>query len=224
MNFGYPLSTLEVTAMSSEPSHQSAKSWDSFLWAADEWIVCYAACPIQLESVNFHAIALAVELYLKAAYSRLTSVDAAVRKSHCIWELWEGCKVEDSSFMPQYDYKEYICRLGMMHADTTGEDAIARMGDTQHYLRHRPFYAIAQSNLAPDLKYLGGPQKSHVSTVPRLLIKPEDYWIAFFSALRVYLDHPQANRRDVIAFAISEAQPPLPGMAIGYLRRLLATS
>jgi len=154
--------------------------------------------------VKFHSIALAVELYLKAAYSKIISVEASVKKGHWIWDLWKSCKEEDSTFLPQYNYKEYICKLGMMHADRNAEGAMAQKGDTQHYLKHRSFYAIAQFGLAPDLKYLGGPLKSRISTVPRLLITPDDYWIPFFSALRAYLGHPQANQRDVIAFIISD--------------------
>lgn len=59
-----------------------SQNWDCFLWSADEWIVNYSLPP-NMTGTKLFSIGHALELYLKATYSKMTGdVDEAVRIGH----------------------------------------------------------------------------------------------------------------------------------------------
>ena len=82
--------------------------WNSFLIAADEWFITYSLPPI-IMGVKFFAIGHTVELYLKAANTKITGdIERAIRFRHQIKAIWDDCKAKDSDFMPKYEIRNEI--------------------------------------------------------------------------------------------------------------------
>ena len=176
--------------------------WHSFLIAADEWFITYSLPPV-LRSVKFFAIGHTVELYLKAANTKITGdIDRAMKRGHNLKAIWDDCKAKDSAFMPQYEIRDDIYNRDLLLSPYEGLNA----EDTLHLGNNYELYIIAK--YLPDLKYLGAPPKTMKGEAGLYLIYPNTYWINFLKEMRRYLGHPEEGRRDTILFHIEHSTMP----------------
>ena len=189
------------------------KQWHSFLWTADEWLVNYFCVPSGLGSVTLFSIGHALELYLKAAYSKkIGNVDAAVRKGHNLKSIWDSCKTHDSDFMPEYEIRDSVFAANLF--STPGPKL--SLDDQRHFLLHQEFYLVMK--LLPDLKYLGASMKLLQGPYGIGYLHPNEYWVRFFKRLRRYINHPSEDRLDIIRHLIEDGD--LPAVGRTYLEKL----
>lgn len=176
--------------------------WHSFLQAADEWFIIYSLPP-RIMGVKFFAIGHTVELYLKAANTKITGdIERAIRFRHQIKAIWDDCKAKDSAFMPQYEIRNDIYNRDLLPSPFEGLNE----EDTIHLGNNFELYIIAK--YLPDLKYLGAPPKIMKGQAGLYLLYSNTYWIDFLKEMRRYLGHPEKNRRDVISFHIEHSTMP----------------
>jgi len=65
--------------------------------------------------VKHFCVGHALELYLKAAYAKMTgNVTAAIKKSHEIDQLLRACKAEDSSFLPGWELRPSVMKIDLL--------------------------------------------------------------------------------------------------------------
>jgi len=168
----------------------------SFLRTADEFIIAYSTSNYSVAASLF-SIGHAVELYLKAANTRMTGdIDRAVNFGHRIKDLWEDCKKSDSLFMPNYELRNNVYNAPFLQQEL---DKILGKDDAIHFLKNQEFYIVAK-HLA-DLKYLGAPLKSITGGYSIVFCSHNPYWIGFFRELRSYLNYPSSKEVDPIRMA-----------------------
>ena len=191
-----------------------AFKWNSFLWAADEWIIAYSLPPSSLHSVKLFSIGHALELYLKAANARMTGdIDRAIKFGHKINRIWDDCKNRDSDFLPDYELRDSILAEDLFTGhvlECLSDD------DREHFSKHRELYSVAK--MLPDLKYLYAPLKTVDGFHFLACIVPNPYWIELFKSLRDYLGHPQQGVFDTIMYHIKQGF--LPNTSSSYLKGL----
>ncbi|HKZ55353.1 MAG TPA: hypothetical protein VJ123_07725 [Anaerolineales bacterium] len=159
------------------------RQWDSFLLAADEWIINYALPPMMLHSVKLFSIGHALELYLKAAYTKLSgNIDEAIEFRHDIPKIWAACKTRDSAFLPQYELREVVLARDLLSVD---HYSTLEKPDLMHFLQNQELYVVAK--YLADLKYLGAPLKQIEGAYAVGYSFPNPRWIILFRALREYL-------------------------------------
>ncbi len=188
------------------------EDWRWFLSAADEWFISYSLPPMLL-TVKLFSIGHVVELYLKAANTKMTGdINRSIRFSHNIKRIWDDCKAQDPAFMPNYELRDTVFQsdFATYHGTNLSND------DHMHYIRNQEFYLITKH--LPDLKYLGVPLKTMRREYSLGLIFPNDYWIRFIKELRLYLSHPRPNTTDRIIDALTEKE--LPWNSADYLNQL----
>jgi hypothetical protein len=186
--------------------------WHSFLIAADEWFITYSLPPI-LINVKFFAIGHTVELYLKAANTKITGdIDRAIRFGHQVKAIWDDCKAKDSAFMPRYEIRDDIYNRDLLPRSVEGLNEEDRI----HLANNYELYIIAK--FLPDLKYLGAPLKTMKGEAGLHLIYPNTYWIDFLKDMRRYLGHPDKSRRDTISFHIDRST--MPPETVWFLKKL----
>ena len=189
--------------------------WISILRTGDEFIVTYALPPYALNRAKLFVIGHAAELYLKAAFVKITGdAQRAAIFGHNMQKLLTACKQEDPSFLPNYELRSSVMAVDMMNASTW--DQLSE-DDYNHLGRHQPFYLTAQYLI--DLKYVGlprpGKSKPQGPTSFAYVI-PDDYWIGFFKEVRSYMQYPSGAHKDGIARFLRD----LPPDAVHYLSRL----
>jgi hypothetical protein len=119
----------------------------------------------------------AVELYLKAAYTKQTcDIDGAIRFGHDIEKLFTACKKNDPKFMKVFDSKK-------------------GGSDTYNLMKHREFFVIADT--LSDLKYLGASRKKITNIGVTF---QNDDWIEFVREIRGYLEYPPNGAMDTLKF------------------------
>ena len=188
--------------------------WHSFLWAADEWFITYSLPPM-LMHVKFFAIGHTVELYLKAAYTKITGdIDRAIGFGHEVKTIWDECKAKDPAFMPQYEIRDDIYNKDLVPSPYKG----LNKEDILHLGNNYELYIIAK--YLPDLKYLGAPLKTMKGDSGLYLIYHNTYWIDFLKEMRRYLGHPEENRMDIISFHIDNST--MPPETVRFLKMLYA--
>ena len=176
--------------------------WHSFLIAADEWFITYSLPPM-LMNVKFFAIGHTVELYLKAANTKITGdIERAMKFGHNLKAIWDDCKAKDSAFMPQYEIRDDIYNRDLLLSPYEGLNA----EDTLHLGNNYELYIIAK--YLPDLKYLGAPPKTMKTEAGLYFLYPNSYWIDFLKDMRRYLGHPEKSGRDTISFHIDRGTMP----------------
>jgi hypothetical protein len=176
--------------------------WHSFLWAADEWFITYSLPPVLIH-VKFFAIGHTVELYLKAANTKITGdIDRAIRFGHQVKAIWDDCKAKDSAFMEEYEIRDDIYDRDLLTRPYEGLNEENRI----HLGNNYELYIIAK--YLPDLKYLGAPPKTMKGQAGLALIYPNTYWIGFLKDMRRYLGHPEEGRMDIISFHIDNSTMP----------------
>lgn len=186
--------------------------WHSFLWAADEWFITYSLPPVLIH-VKFFAIGHTVELYLKAANTKITGdIERAIRFGHQIKAIWDDCKAKDPTFMPQYEIRDDIYNRDLLSSPFEG----LNKEDIIHLGNNYELYIIAK--YLPDLKYLGAPPKTMKGKAGLGLIFPNTYWIDFLKDMRRYLGHPEEGRMDTISFHIDSST--MPPETVSFLKRL----
>lgn len=190
--------------------------WHSFLWTADEWFITYSLPPQDLVHVKLFAIGHTVELYLKAANTKITgNIDGAIKFGHNIKAIWDDCKSHDKKFMPNFEIRDCVFNTDLF----TGEIQKRLSGDDlKNYFHNQELYTIAK--LLPDLKYLGAPLKSIKGQCTLGSFHPNPYWINFLRELRAYLEYPQKDKVDIIKHHIYGGD--LPAQSIDYLKGLYA--
>jgi hypothetical protein len=194
--------------------------WDVFLWAADEWIINYSLPPMTLNAVKLFSIGHSLELYLKAANSKITGdIEAAISFGHNIPRIWADCKSRDQNFLPGHELRESVLRRNLL--DTKDYMQLDK-DDLWHFLHNQELYVIAK-HLA-ELDYLGAPLKN--KEVRKLkgafavgYVVPNPRWIDLFKQLRTYLGHPREGHIDIIRHHIDNADIPL--VSATYLRDLI---
>ena len=186
--------------------------WHSFLSAADEWFIAYALPPVLMD-VKFFAIGHTVEMYLKAANTKITGdIKRAMKFGHQIKAIWDDCKAKDSAFMPQYEIRDDIYNMDLVPSPYKG----LNKEDTIHLGNNYELYIIAK--YLPDLKYLGAPPRKMKTGAGLYLLYPNSYWIYFLKDMRRYLGHPEEGRMDKISFHIEHST--LPPETVRFLKML----
>ena len=192
-----------------------AREWDSFLLAADEWIINYSLPPMMLHSVKLFSIGHALELYMKATYTKLSGeIDEAIGFRHDIPGIWAACRGRDPGFLPQYQLRESVLARDLLSVE--GYSQLAK-DDLLEFLHNQELYVVAK--YLGDLKYLGAPLKKIKGAYALGYSFPNPRWISLFGALRGYLGHPSENKADLIRHHIENGD--LPVSSVEYLRDLL---
>jgi hypothetical protein len=123
--------------------------WDSFLWSADEWLVSYSVPPLSLPSVKMFSVGHALEIYLKAANTKMTQdIGRAIGFGHDIKSLWDDCKRTDAAFMTSYEiddaiFSAYLFNQPKLQKDLTREQWL-------RFLHNQELYVVA--HFLPELK------------------------------------------------------------------------
>jgi hypothetical protein len=179
----------------------------------DEWIAAYACIPVQAFSPVLFSIGHAVELYLKAAHTKIFGdLDAAIRHGHKIRNLWNECRRRDREFMKKYQFREHLFNMDLLDGSIFER---CSPDDQTHYMRYQGLYMVFKH--VQDLKYLGLPWKSRQTGDYALAFgHPDDVYVPFFRGLRRYLSYPPPNGADRLQ-QIVETQT-LPVTAQHYLR------
>lgn len=190
----------------------SKHDYDSFLFPADEWFITYALPP-PLPSVKLFAIGHTIELYLKAANTKITKdIDRSVGFGHDLKKIWDDCKQRDPQFMPSREIRESVYKAEILtrtHPNLVGDDL-------KHWFDNQELYIIVK-HLA-DCKYFGAPLKTIKRAFAYGFIHPNDYWIHFIKEMRSYLGHPARNKLDIIRNHIDRGE--LPSQTTQYLKQL----
>lgn len=189
-------------------------NWDCFLWSADEWIVNYSLPP-QMTSTKLFSIGHALELYLKAAYSKMTgNVDEAIKFGHNIEKLWDACKNKDPKFLPNYELRTSVISQDIL---TGPIDKVLSKDDFFHFLKHQELYIVAK-HLA-DLKYFGAPLKTVKGAYAFGYVFTNPLWEDLFVELRQYLGHPEKDKLDVLRHHLEDSN--LPVSSTEFLKKIV---
>jgi hypothetical protein len=190
-------------------------SWDSFLWTADEWIINYSLPPGTLGAVNLFSVGHALELYLKACYTKFTgNIDAAIRFGHNVSEIWFACKKLEKDFLHTHELRRSILEQDLLR--TADVEQLPRE-DLLHFLANQELYIICK--YLPDLKYLGAPLKKLTGAFGMATASRNPAWAILFHDLRSYLGHPREGRIDIIRYYIEEGE--LPYGSVYFLKQVL---
>ena len=189
--------------------------WISIVRTADEFILTYALPPYMVGRVKLFVIGHAAELYLKAAFVKMTGDrQGAADFRHNMEKLLAACKQEDPSFMPNYELRSRVMAVDMMNSSTWAQ---LSKPDYHHLGTHQPLYLVAQYLI--DLKYVGLPRPGRSKSqgpTSFAYILPDDYWIGFIKEVRSYLQYPSSAHEDGITRFLGD----LPTAAVEYLSRL----
>ena len=190
--------------------------WDSFLPAADEWIINYSLiCPEGLISVKLFSIGHALELYLKAAYTKITgNIDQAIGLRHDLPKIWKDCQKEDPAFLPGYELRQSVLDQDLLHGEVYSN---LDKDDRKHFSQNRELYVVAK--YLADLKYLGAPLKNVKGAFALAIVFPNPKWVELFKELRAYLGHPEEGKLDIIQHHIEEGK--LPPTSVEFLRQIV---
>ncbi len=192
-----------------------AHDWHCFLWTADEWIVSYSLPPQSLMSVKLFSIGHALELYLKACYTKQTGdINKAISFGHDVPGIWAACKAEDSNFLPDHELREPILQRNIL--DGKDLESLPRP-DLMHSVKNREFYLVSK-HLA-DLKYLGAPLKTHKGPYAFGLSPCNPLWATLFHDLRCYLKYPEPHEFDLLRDVQTKEQ--LPALTVLFLNQIL---
>jgi hypothetical protein len=191
-----------------------SQNWDCFLWSADEWIVNYSLPPCMIGTKLF-SIGHALELYLKAAYSKMTgNVDEAINFRHDIKGLWEACKNKDSKFLPKYELRKSVISQDILGGAI---DKVLSRDDFAHFLKHQELYVVAKHLV--DLKYFGAPLKSIKGAYSLGFVFTNPLWEDLFVELRQYMGHPEKGKLDVLRHHLEDSN--LPVSATEFLKKIV---
>jgi hypothetical protein len=170
---------------------------------------------MSLTSVKLFSIGHALELYLKASYTKMTgNIKAAIDFRHNVGSLWKACKSLDASFIPGFELRDSVLAGNLLSQNETSK---LPKEDYFHFLEHQELYVIAK-HLA-DLKYLGAPLMSVTGAYTLVYMFPNPDWIAIFAAIRRFLQYPDANTHDTIRHVVESEE--IPAAAAQYLSGLL---
>jgi hypothetical protein len=192
--------------------------WHSLAYQGDEWLVGYACAPPGAPSVVTFSVGHALELYLKAAHTKLFGdFDKALKFGHRVKDLWDACKKGDCAFLPNHEIRDAIFSVDFLDQQVfktlSGDDQL-------HFIDHQSLYIVAKH--LQDLKYLGLPWKTWknwgtTKNASIFYLHPDPYWIALFSDLRGYLGYPPHGKADFIKQHMNGGITPA---AAGYLSGL----
>jgi hypothetical protein len=173
--------------------------------------------PMSAHAPLLFSIGHAVELYLKAGYTKLTGDRAgAVRFNHNVAALLKACQKQDPSFLTDYSLRPHILRLPVPRMDAVETLTPA---DQDHYFTHQELYTVAM--LLPELKYLGAGLKRKWDGAFALVWNyPNPYWVEFFRAARAHLGYPQPGQRDTLSIPLERDR--LPPRAREHIEQILA--
>lgn len=175
-----------------------SEEWKSFLYPADEWLVCYASTPRSCHSVQFFAAGHALELYLKAIHCRIVGdIQRSMKHGHNLVPLWTEIKSADPAFAPSFDIRPAVLAIKALKG---GYEKVLSVDDMKHYISYQELYMVMQ-HLA-DLKYLGAPLKSVSGTIGFAFSFPNPMWITLFVELRSYIG--KGNVQDWIEYWIAQ--------------------
>ncbi len=176
-------------------------NWDCFLIMADQFIISYATSSFWLNQVPHFLIWHAVELYLKAAYAKLTGdVEWAIKKGHKLKTIWDKCKKLDPNFMHEYDLRNSVLNVLFVGDYYNPQDYFSDNNDRLNYQENQELYNIFK--LLPDLKYMHMPMRSAPNGFTLMYVKLNPYRPKFFKRMREYLGHPLPNNGDFIKMAV----------------------
>jgi len=190
--------------------------WHSFAYAGDEWLVGYACLPAVTPFVAIFTVGHALELYLKAAHTKLFGdVEKVIKKGHNIKSLWDECKKRDGAFLPNHEIRGSILKVDFLdqHVFKT-----LTKDDQEHYIRYQNLYLIAKH--LSDIKYFSLPWNSRKKGGEKAVCwtSHDSYWITLFKDIRVYLGYPPKGKADFVEQQLRTGM--LPSYAVHYLRGL----
>jgi hypothetical protein len=190
--------------------------WDSFLWSADEFIVSYTRPPHNLSYVKLFTIGHAVELHLKAAYTKITGdLIGALRFKHDIKAIWDACKGKNRAFMEEYDIRSSVLESRFLQSPVDIYKTLSN-DDFDHLIENQELYTVAK--VLPDLKVfsIGMVRKAPYSLS---FVQPNDYWIPFLRTLRDFLGIQHQTLANILKEHTKRGRP-LPSTSLSYLSRL----
>jgi len=163
--------------------------WRTFLWTADEFLIEYSLPLPFLTAVKQFLIGHVVELYLKAAYTKMTGDHrSAINYGHKIKNLLGACQKHTPSFMQGYQIKD----------DVFNSIKSNQIVNDPEYFKHCQLYQIAV--WAGRFKYFGMPQSidGTEKQTSFICMWPDPYWTGFLKELRTYLGYPEEGKGDRI--------------------------
>jgi hypothetical protein len=192
-----------------------AYEWESFIKVGDDWIVVYSLTPLIIRpSVKIFFAGQAFELYLKAAYTKLTgNIDNAIKFRHDLPKIWEKCKKLDPNFLPEYELRQKILDRNLF--DPLDLEKLSK-DDQLHYSKYNEIYLAAK--YLTDLKYVGVPLKKVKGALKYGAIFPNPTWSGLFNSFRNYLEYPEPGETDRLQLLIENGN--LPPYCIGFLRHI----
>ncbi len=169
--------------------------WESLIYHGDEWIVAYACMPSTAQGPMWFSIGHAVELYLKAAHTKIFGdMDEALKKGHALRDLWNECRQVDPKFMKSYEILDRVYESDLF------DNSIYRnlsKDDQLHFINNQNLYIVLKH--LQDLKYIGLPWKTRPSGQRAMAwFHPDSFWTLFFKEFRAYLNYPPSGHADHI--------------------------
>jgi hypothetical protein len=169
-------------------------TWHSLVYHGDEWFAAYACIPSNAVSPIWFSVGHAVELYLKAAHTKLFGdINAAIKHGHRIKDLWDACRQENPNFMKGYAFRDHVFSVdfldGSVFKHLSSEDQL-------HFIENQSLYVVFKH--LQDLKYLGLPWKSRSGPMALGFVHPDPYWTQFVRTLRTHLEYPPRDHADRI--------------------------
>jgi hypothetical protein len=189
--------------------------WHSLAYHGDEWLVGYACLPHFATSVVIFSVGHALELYLKAAYTKLSvNLNEAIKFGHDVKRLWDACKERDPTFLQGHELRDSICSADPLVSQRW--EKLSR-DDLEHWANHQVLYVVAKH--LQDLKYWGLPWttlENNGAMKSICYLHPDPYWIALFRDLRGFLGYPEHGKGDFI----KQHMKDIPPAAASYLSGL----
>jgi hypothetical protein len=190
-----------------------AYDWKCFVSVADQWIISYSAPPDALSAVKIFSVGHALELYLKACYTKLTEdIDRAIRFGHDIPAIWFACKNLDSNFLPGRDLRQRVLETNLLSWNDYEQ---LDSDDLLHFLQHQEFYLVCKHLM--DLKYVGAPLKTAKGPMAFGWVSRNPLWADLFHDLRLYLNCQEPG----VLFSHFMEHGNLPKGSIMFLNQVL---
>ena len=142
--------------------------WTQFLHMADDFLIAWVlSCHYRFLDLPF-LFGQAMELYLKAVFAKQTNnPDAAIKFGHKIRDLFQACKNNDPSFMPNFKFEGTVEEMEELEREFISgklKDDDEGLRRFHHFFSNKLFY-VASEHLQ-DLKYYGSKWKTCNHNVP----------------------------------------------------------
>lgn len=183
-------------------SAMPSDGWRMLAIIGDQWMCAYLRMGVHGESILpspwFFAGGHALELYLKAAVARTSTVDEAVGYRHRMRELWTAAH-QITGFPISLELRAHLLSREILFGDVrlkSQHDTLSR-DDRLHLSLHQGLYrAIGH---VQHLKYLGVPGQATPETSGYAFIYPDTDLIRLLDCIRAWLGHSSGADEEIAA-------------------------